>query len=172
MNPKRAVVSAWAYPQTPMYDRSVIEKRFEDKYVPEPNTGCWLWTGTTAGYGYGSLRISPARMWPAHRVSYLLHKGHMQEGLVIDHLCRNRGCVNPEHLELVTHAVNILRGVGAGANFERRTHCGRGHLLSEDNVAKNLADKRRRCLICRRAADILRGSGSKRKKKGFQCESV
>lgn len=141
-----------------LYSEDVIRERFESKYIPEPNAGCWLWTDYLDPKGYGYLRVSPTWMPQAHRVSYWLHAGvWSDQTVVIDHLCRVPCCVNPDHLELVTQQVNILRGAGMGAKWAQRTHCSKGHPFTLDNVASGLSENRRRCLICRRVADQLRG---------------
>jgi hypothetical protein len=70
--------------------------------------GCWLWVGSLRG-GYGRVRFN-GKLVEAHRLSYEHHVGKIPDGLVIDHLCRNRSCINPEHLEVVTEAENIRRG--------------------------------------------------------------
>jgi hypothetical protein len=93
-------------------------------------TGCWNWTHRTTSAGYGTLSIR-ARNFAAHRISYTRHKGPIPEGLVLDHLCRNTVCINPEHLEAVTDQVNILRGMAPGAVATREEACRRGHPRSE-----------------------------------------
>ena len=85
----------------------------------------------------------------AHRVAYEKAYGPIPEGLVIDHLCRNGLCVNPEHLEAVTRKENILRGEGACAQNARKTHCKRGHELIPENLIER-SDGRRDCLLCDR----------------------
>jgi hypothetical protein len=107
--------------------------------MPEPNSGCWLWTGTMFPNGYGMVRNVNARRGAAlaHRVSYELHCQPIPDGLVIDHLCRNRCCVNPAHLEPVTFTENCVRGVGLkkGHAFQRaKTHCPKGHPYDEANT--------------------------------------
>lgn len=88
--------------------------RFEASYVPEPNTGCWLWLGGHTPAGYGQIWYS-GRQGYAHRFAYELFRGPIPSGYDIDHLCRQRACVNPAHLEPVTHLVNVRRGlVGQG----------------------------------------------------------
>lgn len=103
------------------------------------NGECWLWTGGHAKAGYGSFtfgRESPGgrRTVPAHRLTYEALVGPIPEGLVIDHLCRNRGCVNPEHLEPVTFKENVLRGVGPTAENAVKTHCKRDHAFTPENT--------------------------------------
>lgn len=88
-------------------DPEIREKQFWVK--AELVDDCWLWTGFIMWKGYGSLKYfgKPKR---AHRLAYELVYGEVPKGLVLDHLCRNRSCVNPEHLEAVTNQVNIVRG--------------------------------------------------------------
>lgn len=83
-----------------------------DLYEVDEASGCWLWKGAKSKGGYGYLRVmgTPTQ---AHRVFYERHKGAIPEGLHIDHLCRVRGCVNPDHLEPVTLAENGRRGLNA-----------------------------------------------------------
>lgn len=85
-------------------------------YAVDDETGCWQWLHGTNSIGYGQLHVrhsKPRRMAYAHRVYYERHVGPVPDGLELDHLCRNPGCVNPEHLEPVTHAENIRRGYQA-----------------------------------------------------------
>jgi hypothetical protein len=111
--------------------------------------GCWEWDGahTTAGYAETWDGVRPQY---AHRASYELHKGPIPDGLQVDHLCRNRGCVNPDHLEAVSNRENSLRGSGPTAANHRRTLCKNGHPLSGDNLYVTTAGYRR-CRICIRA---------------------
>jgi hypothetical protein len=114
----------------------------------EKGNDCWLWRGCKQSGGYGSVNLNGTKTY-AHRVSYELLVGAIPEGLQIDHLCRVRLCVNPEHLEAVTPRVNILRGVGFSANHARKTHCPKGHPYAGDNVYMDGSG--RRCRTCRKA---------------------
>jgi len=113
--------------------RGSLEERFWQFVSPEPNSGCWLWTGATycapwaknTG-GYGKIGHNN-KVLNAHAVSYRMHKGEIPEGMEIDHKCRVTCCVNPDHLEAVPHRVNMLRGTGPIARQAKQTHCKRGH---------------------------------------------
>lgn len=119
------------------------------EYVVDAETGCWVWQRAVNGDGYGSC-YREGRIWAAHRWYYIQFVGPVPSGLELDHLCRNRRCVNPDHLEPVTTRENILRGEGCTAQAKRKTHCLRGHEFTRANtmVAK---DGGRRCLTCHNA---------------------
>jgi hypothetical protein len=108
-------------------------------------TGCWQWTRAKSN-GYGQL-MTEGRHWMAHRYTYTHLVGPIPEGLDLDHLCRNRACVNPEHLEPVTHRENVLRGMSPAALRARSTHCKNGHLFDESTTVLN-AKGQRTCRIC------------------------
>lgn len=123
---------------------------FPKQVIPEPNSGCWLWTENWNRGGYGTVYVSAARRQiMAHRHSYEISVGPIPEGLEIDHLCRQRCCVNPQHLEPVTQRENILR-MAQALERERNFHCRNGHKRTEENtfVKPNGA---RVCNECRRA---------------------
>lgn len=128
-----------------------IEERFWVK-VNKTET-CWLWAGATNGVGYGVIGRGGRGSGNAyaHRLSYEWAKGPIPEGLDLDHLCRNRACVNPDHLEPVTRSVNLSRSPLVGKALSSRTHCVNGHELSGANAAPR-AEGGRRCRECRRLA--------------------
>ena len=97
-------------------------------------SGCWDWVGGRS-HGYGAFRDhGRRRQVRAHRWMYEQAKGPIPDGLQIDHLCRNPGCVNPDHLEAVTQKTNLLRGISPLANKARQTHCIHGHQFDEANT--------------------------------------
>lgn len=113
--------------------------------------GCWTWVGCTTDDGYGRFKLGNSAVG-AHRVSYQHFVGPIPEGLQLDHLCRNRCCVNPTHLEPVTVRENVLRGNGPGGINARKTHCPSGHPLEGENLEMGRNGDRavRRCRTCRR----------------------
>jgi hypothetical protein len=108
---------------------------------------CWLYPYATHANGYAFIHCGNGKKTCAHRLSYIFYKGAIPDEYVIDHLCKNKLCVNPHHLEAVTQRVNILRGDSLGALRARMTHCQKGHSLSGKNlrIAKNGS---RRCRTC------------------------
>lgn len=130
-----------------------LAERFWAKVSPEPNTGCWLWSGAVTPAGYGKIAIN-RRLKAAHRLSYEMNVGPIPEGLEIDHLCKVKCCVNPAHLEPVTHSENCRRGP-QGEHTARimraKTHCPRGHPYSGKNL-KIGAKGERRCRTCENAS--------------------
>lgn len=108
------------------------------------SNSCWLWVGHTNKDGYGRLWMNK-RLTMAHRVSLSLAGVVIPKDKEIDHLCRNRNCVNPQHLEIVTHKTNMERGV---SRCSKKTCCKRGHPLSGNNLVVN-PDKSRQCRICK-----------------------
>lgn len=126
---------------------SALPERFWSK-VQQTET-CWNWTATRCRGGYGQFRLD-GKIQRAHRVSYLHLVGEIPAGLELDHLCRNRACVNPDHLEPVTRRENTIRGAAGEVNARRelsRTHCKRGHAFDEQNTLWSKG--RRYCRPCR-----------------------
>lgn len=107
-------------------------------------SGCWLWTAGENGAGYSWFNRQLG-----HRYSYNKFVGDIPDGLQLDHLCRVRCCVNPDHLEIVTPRTNVLRGIGPSAQYARRTHCKKGHEFTSDNTYTTPGESNRLCRICR-----------------------
>lgn len=128
-------------------------ERFAQKYVVSEN-GCWLWLAASDSHGYGCFRVSTAVLTKAHRWSWEQLNGPVPEGLELDHLCRTPACVNPAHLEAVTHAENMRRSVTPAAANAVKTHCVRGHELTADNVYHPpKRPHQRHCKACKREDD-------------------
>ena len=140
--------------RTPAVDR-VLAKCAESG---EPFNGspCWVYTAyiNKDGYGqakYGSRAEGNEVMRHTHRITYEALIAEIPKGLELDHLCRNRACCNPWHLEPVSHAVNVRRGDG-GKCHAAKTHCPSGHAYDDENTYVNPTTKRRSCRTCQRAA--------------------
>jgi HNH endonuclease len=124
-----------------------IRERILNSVTKIPD-GCWIWTGVLNKTGkYGVISVNSKKVY-AHVASYVEFIGEKPEGLELDHLCRNRSCVNPEHLEPVTNKTNVLRGVGPTAINAKKTHCIHGHLLSGYNLIENKKGNRA-CRECK-----------------------
>ncbi len=129
------------------------EQRFWAKVDQNGPGGCWLWTASLDRLVYGRFRAEGNAI-SAHRFSYALLVGELVPGLDLDHLCGVRRCVNPSHLEQVTHAENVRRGNTGIAN-RSKTHCKRDHEFTPENTR---LDKRgsRTCLTCQKARNQAR----------------
>lgn len=118
-----------------------LRPNHREKIALSPS-GCWLWMGCRTKTGYGRMHIN-GRMWLAHRYVYEQLFGKISEELTLDHLCRVRNCVNPDHLEPVGHRENVLRGIGPTAINAQKTVCSKGHAL-----IRNERYNRRECPTC------------------------
>ena len=111
------------------------------------DTGCWVYVASPRPDGYAQIGIDRKRVY-VHRLAWELLRGPIPAGMELDHLCRNRLCVNPNHLEPVTHRENTLRGETLARANAAKTVCPQGH---EYALVGYLDQGRRRCRICRRA---------------------
>lgn len=133
-----------AYP----FSAEQVNRLFWNK-IQKDEAGCWNWQGKKLPSDYGSITFA-GRQWYSHRVSYELHHGPIPDGLHLDHLCRNRSCCNPAHLEAVTCKENVHRSpIAPAAINARKTHCLRGHELSGANLGVH-PEGGRYCRTCAR----------------------
>ena len=124
------------------------------KHVLENEQGCWIWQKGKTHNGYPLVSVARVMRY-AHRLQYERTKGPIPPGMDLDHLCRNRDCINPEHLEPVTRSENLRRGAGAQmlrARHAAVTHCPQGHPYNAENTYLRPNGRGRLCRLCQRAA--------------------
>lgn len=135
--------------------RKPLAQRIEERIERVTESGCWLWLGKINVDGYAKILLDgpQPKTVAVHRITYEAAKGPIPAGLQVDHLCRVRCCVNPAHLEAVSHHENQLRGFGWSGRNARKTHCRNGHPLEVGNIENGLWQRLgyRKCLTCRRA---------------------
>lgn len=130
--------------------------RFRGRYIV-CGSGCWEWIRSFVWDGYGIFAVKGTNV-RAHRLSFYLAKGFLPK--VTDHLCRNRRCVNPDHLESVDDFINSARGASPAAHNLKKTHCIRGHEFNEENTIWRMSRTHRRkvreCATCTYVRDQRR----------------
>lgn len=127
-----------------------IEERLWEKV--EPTGFCWEWTGAHLQSGHGRFYVA-GRVVQAHRFVYELLVGEIPDGMQLDHLCRNTSCVNPDHLEPVTHAENLRRSPVRGW---AKTHCAKGHAFTKETTYIRPGNGRRMCKVCYHERDVMK----------------
>jgi hypothetical protein len=129
-----------------MASNTTFEERFWRKVDKDADGGCWVWKASKCRGGYGHVNRNGS--YPqSHRVAYELLRGDIPVGMLLDHLCRNPSCVNPDHLEPVPPQINLLRGVGITASNAIKTHCPQGHEYTPENT--NISKRNQRsCKEC------------------------
>jgi hypothetical protein len=134
-----------------------MDSRLAERFWPKVDKSgdCWLWTATTSADGYGRINIS-GKMVYVHRIAYEEFVGPIPDGLCLDHLCRQRNCLNPEHLEAVPMRVNLMRGDGHTARNAAKEVCDNGHPYTPENTYIHPASGWRQCRECRKAYDRKR----------------
>ena len=127
---------------------TILGNRLFNKLTYAEDSTCWLWNGTKDWNGYGKIRFNN-KMQYVHRVAFQLFKGPLAKGLVVDHICNIKSCVNPIHLQLITQTANVLRSNAFSGINHRKQFCPKGHKLQIPNLdPSELKRGGRRCLIC------------------------
>ncbi len=118
-----------------------VKERFDEKWIPEPNTGCWLWTSTTDKLGYGHFRLNGPKY--AHRASWTIYRGEIPKDLNVCHKCDTPGCVNPDHLFLGTDSDNVKDAVSKGRWSDAKGEAHGNSKLTNDQIVSIREDKRK-----------------------------
>lgn len=143
--------SIWNRHGDPLWEPPSLYQRFWDKV--NITDDCWEWTASLRGTGYGAFSVPRPQGGfthiGAHQFSYWLCVGDVPAGYELDHLCRNRKCVNPQHLEAVPHRLNMLRSTSPVADNALKTHCPQGHPYAGENLM--IKHSARYCRTCERA---------------------
>ena len=132
---------------------SVKERFLSHVSIPEDKFLCWTWCAAKMKSGYGVFGIGARTTYLAHRVSFMMFVGPINDGMEIDHVCHVRWCVNPSHLRPTTHKENSSRPLlgGVAKTNSSKTHCKRGHALTQSNLLKGQAkESYRSCKACHR----------------------
>lgn len=141
-----------------------IKRLLLKKVLIDPNTECWLWQGHVGPDGYARSVFLNKKQESVHRVSYLTFVGEIPGGMAIDHICRNRKCCNPKHLQVLSVKENTLLGIGPTARNRKKTHCPRGHAFDESNTYIDTRNARK----CRACVKIDNDESAQRKRVGLQ----
>jgi hypothetical protein len=131
--------------------RRALEERFWEKVNKNGPNGCWVWTASLTSTGYGQIEVDYQKV-KAHRVAYKLLVGDIPTDKELDHLCQNPVCVNPEHLQPVSHRDNVIRGKGWAKDNLAKTNCPQGHPY--DLINTKFYKNDRQCRTCKRARDL------------------
>lgn len=126
---------------------NAVRQYVMNRVVIHPKSKCWIWTNAQQGGGYGKAKFQ-GKQSTAHRLSYIAFEGPIASGLCLDHICRNRLCVNPLHLEPVTQVENRRRGLQMSLRVDK-THCINGHPYTDGNTYKDRKGVNR-CMECAR----------------------
>lgn len=140
-------------------------ERFDSK-IATAASGCIVWRGHTVN-GYGRFSWNGVDI-PAHRAALLLEGVAIPKSATVDHLCRNRACVNINHLQLVANRENVLRGIGTSAMNARKTHCKRGHELTGTNLIEKRSKHGWMMRNCRECVNAAQRAGRLRRKASCQ----